>query len=203
MLDRPRYGVFVPSDITALLQRWSAGDTAAIDDLLPLVYDDLRRLARRNFRRERPDHTLAATALVHEAYLRLAGQQRQTIENRAQFFYMSGEIMRRILIDHARRHRAAKRGGVAAKVELDEALLASEEKQEEWLAVHEALTRFAAIDPARTRIVELRYFAGFTVEEIADLEGRPLISVKRDWVIARTWLQRALTETNIGPAALE
>jgi RNA polymerase sigma factor (TIGR02999 family) len=193
----------VPSDITSLLKRWSAGDAAAIDDLLPLVYDDLRRLARRNFQRERPDHTLAATALVHEAYLRLAGQQRQTMENRAQFFYMSGEIMRRVLIDHARRHRAAKRGGAAAKVELDEAFMVSEQKQEEWLAVHEALEKFAVIDPARTRIVELRYFAGFTVEEIAELEGRPLTAVKRDWAVARTWLHRALTEAKLGSAALE
>ena len=193
----------MPSEITLLIKRWTAGDSTALDDLFPLVYEDLHGLARRKFNDERPDHTLAATALVHEAYLRLAGQQRQTMENRAQFFYMSAEIMRRILIDHARRHRAARRGGTAVKLELDEALLASEDKQEQWLAVNEALDRFAVIDPARARIVELRYFAGFTVEEIASLEGRSLTAVKGDWAIARSWLHRALSEVEHGFTALD
>lgn len=191
------------SDITVLLQRWSSGDHSAVDELLPLVYDDLRQLARRNVRMERQDHTLAATALVHEAFVKLAGQNRLNLENRAQFFYISGQMMRRVLIDHARRHKSAKRGGAAAKVELDEAFMAPEERQEEWLAVDEALEKFSAIDPRRARLVELRYFAGFTVEEIAEMESRSVATVKRDWAIARSWLHRALSEAEVGRTTLD
>lgn len=191
------------TDITNLLQRWSSGDTAAIDDLLPLVYDDLKRLARFSVRRERQDHTLGATAPVNEAYLRLTEQSPLNAENRAQFFYMSAQTMRRVLIDYARRRKSDKRGGGAAKLEFDEAFMAPVSKQEEWIAVDEALVKFAEIDAARANLVELRYFAGFTVEEIAELQGRSLSSVKRDWAIARSWLHKALTETAQGPVPLD
>jgi len=182
------------NDITSLLRRWSGGDDSAVDELLPLVYTDLRQLAQRSVRLEREGHTLSATALVNEAYLRLTGENRFAMENRAQFFHLTARIMRSVLIDYARRRRSGKRGGRFAKIEFDEAFMAPVEKQEEWLAVDLALERFAALDPARAQLVELRYFAGFTLEEVAELEGCSLATVKRDWALARGWLRRELSE---------
>ena len=146
--------------VTELLVNWSNGDQEALNKLIPLVYDELHKLARRYLRRERPDHTLQTTALVHEAYLKLVDQREANWENRAQFFAVAAQLMRRLLVDYARRHRASKRGGDLFKLSLDEALVSSEEKDAELLALDEAIDRLAAIDPQQSRVVELRVFSG-------------------------------------------
>ena len=179
-------------DITLLLQQVSSGDPEALSRLVPLVYDELHRLAAYHLRHERSNHTLQATALVHEAYLRLVDQRRVDWKNRSHFFGVAAHLMRRILLMHARDHGAAKRGGSVQKISLDDAVLFSKEKSAELVALDELLNRLAAIDPQQGRVVELRFFAGLSVEETAELMGISTATVKRDWAMAKAWLAREL-----------
>lgn len=190
-----------PADVTGLLVAWGAGDRAAGEQLLPAVYAELRRQAARAMRRENPDHTLQATALVHEAYLRLVDQRRVEWRNRTHFFGVAAHMMRRILVDHARGRQAAKRGGAAQRLALSDAVAdaciagAHQDGGEglDVLALHEALERLAMLDPDQARLVELRYFGGLTIEETADALGVSPATVKREWTIARSWLRRELS----------
>jgi RNA polymerase sigma factor (TIGR02999 family) len=179
------------STVTRLLADLHAGRTGAFDELLPLVYDELRSLAVAQLRRERPDHTLQATALVHEAYLRLVGQTESTYGGRAHFMSVAALAMRRILTDYARRRQAAKREA-GRQVTLDDEAAASEDRDEEIVAVDEALERLAALSVRQARVVELRYFVGFTIEETAAALEISVATAKRDWVAAKSWLQREL-----------
>jgi RNA polymerase sigma factor (TIGR02999 family) len=173
--------------------QWSEGDAAALQQLFPLVYDELRQLARRRLRGEHRDHTLAPTALVHEVFLRLVDHRRATWENRAQFFAVAAQLMRRILVDYARARRARKRGGSATRVSLDSAGdLPAPVGAVDVLAIDEAVTNLAAHDADQARIVELRFFAGLSVEEIAHVLQRSPRTVKREWRLARAWLYREL-----------
>ena len=182
-----------PGEITGLLKNSRSGDRAALDRLLPLIYDELRGLAASQLRRERPDHTLQATALVHEVYLRLVEQHSVDWRNRAHFFALAAEMMRRILVNHAQQHHAQKRGGHDTKLALDEAIsLAGEERPIDWLLLDEALKRLTALDPRQGRIVELRFFGGLTVEEVAEVLGVSEITVKREWRLAKAWLHQAM-----------
>lgn len=175
--------------ITASLLELSAGDQTAAARMLPLVYDELHRLAVNHMRRERrPDHTLQPTALVHEAYIRLIDQTRVNWKSRAHFFAMAGEIMRRILVDHARRHYAEKRGGAETRISLDDAGLFGQDRDVEVVAVDEALFDLARLDPQQSRIVELRFFAGLTLDETAEVLRISRSSVQREWNMARAWL---------------
>lgn len=180
------------SDITGLLLAWRAGDRSALDRLFPLVYDELRRIAHRQLGRERSDHTLGTTALVHEGYLRLVDQTRARWEDRAHFFAVAARAMRRILVDYARRHRAAKRGG--ARVSLDDATLLADERADTLVALDEALTRLTDVDERLGRVVECRFFGGLTEEETAEALGVTARTVRRDWVKAKGWLYHALRE---------
>jgi RNA polymerase sigma factor (TIGR02999 family) len=180
-------------DLTGLLLAWSRGDEAALEELMPLVYADLRRMAARQLRHERSEHSLAPTALVHELYLRLIDQRRVTWQNRAQFFAIAARLMRRVLVDHARSRHARKRGGSMAVLSLDEAgELAAEQAILDVLVVDAALGRLAALDPDQARIVELRFFGGLTIEEMAPVLGRSTRTIKREWRLARAWLHREL-----------
>ena len=186
-------------DVTQLLVRWSEGDAGALERLLPLVYGELRRIASNQLRHERPDHTLAPTALVHELYFRLVDQSRTSWQNRAHFFGLAAQLMRRILVDHARAQQAEKRGGSITRISLDEMLAEDAEPSGEdagaaadVLAIDDALERLAALDPDQARIVELRFFGGLTVEETASVLKRSPRTVKREWRLARAWLYRAL-----------
>jgi RNA polymerase sigma-70 factor (ECF subfamily) len=174
-------------DVTALLKAMNRGDTTASEKLLPLVYGELHRLAKSYMRRERSDHTLQPTALINEAYLRLAHDSTDW-QSRAHFIGIAANVMRRVLIDHARSHNAGIRGGGLQKLELDEDLIASEDKSLELLALDEALARLEKENPRRAKVVELRYFAGLSIEEIAHILGIAPRSVKRDWAVARAWL---------------
>ena len=178
--------------VTELLVNWSNGDQEALNKLIPLVYDELHKLASRYLRRERPDHTLQTTALVHEAYLKLVNQREANWENRVQFFAVAAQLMRRILVDYARRHRASKRGGDVYKLSLEEALLPSKEKDAELLALDEALDRLAAIDSQQSRVVELRVFAGLSLEETAQALNISPRTVRREWSMAKAWLHRQI-----------
>ena len=180
------------SDVTLLLKRLSEGDKSVLHQLVPVVYGELRRLASSYMRHERPDHTLQTTALVHEAYLQLVGQERAHWGNRGQFFGVAAQLMRRILVDHARAHNAAKRGGISSKFSLDEAMVMAKERGGDLLAIEELLTRLAAIDPQQARVVELRFFAGLSVEETAQALAISDRTVKRDWAMAKAWIQREL-----------
>src|SRR5690349_4589379 len=171
--------------VTQLLANWSQGNLQARDALMPLVYDELRKLAASYLRRERSDHTLQATALVHEAYLRLVEQDNVNWQNRHHFFGAAANLMRRILVDHARAHVAEKRGSGIARVPLTEAIAMSQQQPAELLALDESLTRLAALDPQQGRIVELRVFAGLSVEETAEVLGISPATVKRDWAVAK------------------
>ena len=183
----------VPESITELLLQWKAGDQAAIERLMPLVYDELRRLAVRYLRRERANHTLQPTALINEAYLRLVDQQKVEWQGRAQFYGLAARVMRNILVDHARNHQAAKRGGQQFRVSLDVDHPAGDAKPAiEFIAVHEALERLAAIDPQKAQIVELRFFGGLSIEETAEVLDVGHATVERDWKMARAWLGREL-----------
>ncbi len=181
-------------DVTQLLVNWSNGDQAALDKLLPLVNAELRQLARRYMRRENPGHTLQTSALVNEAYLRLIDQKHVQWQNRAHFFGIAAQLMRRILIDHARSHHYAKRGGGAIKVSLDEAAAVTEARAAELLAVDEALEKLTAMDARKGRIVELRFFGGLTEEETAEVMGISTPTVQREWRAAKAWLRRMLME---------
>jgi RNA polymerase sigma factor (TIGR02999 family) len=178
-------------DITGLLQKWSVGDRQALDDLLPLLYRELRGLAASYIRRERKDHTLQATALVHEAYLRMVDQTQVQSQSRTQFFAIAANLMRQILVQHARRHRAAKRGG-GNKVELNDAVAAVEQPGCDLIALDQALDKLAELDPRQARIVELRFFGGLTEEEIAGVLAISLATVQRDWRIAKALLTHEL-----------
>lgn len=180
------------SDLTGLLLRWSKGDPGAVESLLPLVYAELRRIADRHMRRERDGQTLTPTALVHELYLRLIDQRHASWENRAHFFAIAANLMRRILVDHARARHAQKRGGAATVVSIGEAGEIRAPGGADVLAIDEALERLACRDPDQARIVELRFFAGLTVEETAHVLRRSPRTVKREWRLARAWLFRAL-----------
>jgi RNA polymerase sigma-70 factor, ECF subfamily len=177
--------------VTQLLKQ-PRQDQNAVDELVPLLYTELRRLASHYLRRERVGHTLQATALVNEAYLRLADQRDVEWKNRGHFFGVAAQLMRRILVDHARRHQASKRGGPAQKLSLDEALAVSRGRESQLVELDAALTRLAALDPQQCRIVELRYFAGMTIEEIAPVLGISPRTVKREWAMAKAWLGREL-----------
>lgn len=187
------------ADITGLLTAWQAGDERALNDLLPVVYDELRRQARRALRREAEGHTLQPTALVHEAYLRLIDQRRAQWASRTQFFAVSAQLMRRILVDHARARRRAKRGGGAAQVTLTDVAASegstvdTDATAVDTLDLDEALTRFAALDPGKARLVELRYFAGLSIPEAAVALGVSPATVGREWAVARAWLRRELS----------
>ena len=178
--------------ITALLVRWRDGDRAALEQLMPLVYEELRRLAQHYLRGERSEHTLQSTALVHEAYLRLAGDHPPYWQNRAHFFAIAARIMRRILVDHARLRIADKRGVGACRVQLDESLALSKQTDLDVLELDRALSELAGLDEQQSRIVELRFFGGLSVEDTSDVLGISPATVKRDWVTARAWLYRAL-----------
>jgi len=182
-----------PEDVTALLARWSRGDSDALDALMPIIYAECRRIAARQLALERRDHSLDPTALVHELYLRLVDQQRASWENRAQFFGVAARLMRRVLVDHARARHAEKRGGDAVFVSLDAAADTPDDSHvADVLAIDEALERLAAHDPEQVQIVELRYFAGLTVEETARVVGRSSRTVKREWRLAKAWLYQEL-----------
>ena len=181
-------------EITQLLAEWSDGNQSALDELYPLVYDELHRLARRYMSRERKGHTLQTTALINEAYVRLVGQKDVVWANRSHFFAISAQIMRRILIDHARRHAYAKRGGGARQVSLEEAAtVVMPDQSGELLRLDEALKSLAEMDPRRSQVVELRYFGGLNNEEIAGVLRISENTVTRDWNMARAWLYQQLT----------
>jgi RNA polymerase sigma factor (TIGR02999 family) len=179
--------------ITDLLLQASGGDAAAIDRLLPVVYDQLHRIAHRALQGERSGHTLGTTGLVHEAYLKLVDQTRVGWRDRAHFFAVAALAMRRILVDYARRHRRAKRGGGASVVTLDEGVVSLDERAENLVALDEALTRLSELNPRLSRVVECRFFGGLTEEEIAEALGVTTRTVKRDWAKARGWLYQELT----------
>jgi len=179
-------------DVTQLLKQLSNGNQDVLAELIPQVYDELRRLAAYHLRQERSNHTLQATALVHEAYLRLVDQRHVDWKNRSHFFGVAAHLMRRILLMHARQHHAAKRGGSAQKISLDEAVIFTRERSAELLALDELLIRLAELDPQQARIVELRFFGGLSVEETADLLGISSATVKRDWAMAKAWLAREM-----------
>jgi RNA polymerase sigma-70 factor (ECF subfamily) len=180
------------TQITRLLNDWSNGDQAALDQLLPLVYEELRRLAHHYMRQERAGHTLQTTALVNEAYLRLADCEWMRWQDRAHFFAVSAQLMRRILVDHARTRRRLKRGGGATKVSLGASGVMSPQRSEELLALDEALTRLAAVDPRKSRVVELRLFGGLDNNEVAAVLKISINTVTRDWNMAAAWLRREL-----------
>jgi RNA polymerase sigma factor (TIGR02999 family) len=181
-----------PQDVTNLLVRWGSGDREALDALTPLVYNELRRLAKAYLRRERPDHTLDGTALVHEAYLRLIDQRNVEWHSRNHFFALAAQLIRRILVDHARAKVAAKRGGLSVKLPLDEALSPADEKDLNLITLDDALEALAKADPQQSRIVELRYFAGLTIEQTADVVQVSPATVKRDWTTAKAFLKREM-----------
>ena len=178
--------------VTELLVRWREGDRRALDELMPLVYDELHPLAARRMRGERPGHTLQTSALVNEAYLRLAGHDQMQWQNRAHFFAIAAQAMRRVLVDHARRRGGLKRGGGAHKVDLDQALVVSPERAAEVVALDDALARLAEIAPRKSQLVELRFFGGLSIEEAAEVLGVSPGTIMRDWTLAKAWLRRAV-----------
>jgi RNA polymerase sigma-70 factor, ECF subfamily len=184
-----------PKEVTQLLVDWSGGDQAAFDKLVPLVYEELHRLARRYMGREQAGHTLQTTALVNEAYLRLVDQKRMRWQNRAHFFAIAAQMMRRILVDYARKRRYAKRGGDQLRVSLAEAEGLSQERAADVVALDEALESLAEIDPQQARVVELRFFGGLTIEETAEVLGLSRDMVNREWSTARAWLYREMSKT--------
>jgi len=181
------------SPVTRLLIRWREGDPQALEDLMPLVYDELRRLAHHYLQRERPEHTLQSTALVHEAYLRLAGQNPPQWQNRAHFFGIAAHLMRQILVEYARGHSAAKRGGSACKLTLDDVVLLTPQVDVDVVDLDRALTELSELDVQQGRIVELRFFGGLTIEDTSEVLGISPATVKRDWITARAWLHRAIS----------
>lgn len=185
-----------PQDISQLLRAWGAGDQTALDRLMPLVYDELRRMAERYMNRQPAGHTLQTTALIHEAYLRLVNQQEMHWQNRAHFFGVAAKAMRSILVDYARTRQAFKRGGAARQVTLDEAAAVSTAPTAELVALDDALQRLAAFDQRKCQVVEMRYFGGLTVEETAAVLQVSPETVARDWRLARTWLLRELSKTD-------
>jgi RNA polymerase sigma factor (TIGR02999 family) len=182
-----------PHSVTALLLDWSNGNKESLDKLIPVVYHELRRQAARHLRRERREHTLQTTGLIHEAYLRLVDQKNVRWQNRAHFFGIAAKLMRQILVDHARKNQAAKRGGMDIKLSLEEVTLVSEGRDMNLMDLDAALTTLATIDPRKGRIVELRYFGGLTMDETAEVLGVSLATAKHDWSMAKAWLRRELS----------
>lgn len=183
-------------DLTELLRAWNGGDGAALDELLPIVYDELRQQAARHLKRQPAGHTLRPTALVHEAYLRLAGSPSSSWQSRAHFFAVAGQVMRAVLVDHARARQAAKRGGDASPVTLENVADSADgtANSVDVLALDEALRRLADVDKQKCRVVELRYFTGLTIEETAEALNLSTATVKREWTAARAWLKRELSD---------
>jgi RNA polymerase sigma factor (TIGR02999 family) len=188
-----------PTDVTSLLKRYSHGDQEALAELIPQIYDELRRLASCYLRSERIDHTLQTTALVHEAYLRLVDQSEVEWINRNHFFGVAAQMMRRILVDYARKHVSFKRGGSCARISLEQAAVFSRERPRELIAVDELLTRLAAVDPQGSRIVELRFFAGLSLEETAEVTGFSTAKVRREWSATKAWLTREMARLTDEP----
>jgi RNA polymerase sigma factor (TIGR02999 family) len=183
-----------PQEVTQLLVDWSHGNKAALDQLMPLVYKELRRLASGYLRRERHNHTLQSAALVNEAYLRLADYSNLRWQDRAQFFGLAAQLMRRILIDHARSHHYAKRGAGARKVSLDEVAVLSEERASDLVALDDALTSLAALDPRKSQVVELRFFGGLNIEESAEVLKVSSMTIQREWRWAKAYLHREMSK---------
>lgn len=183
-----------PQEITELLEAWGKGDRSALDKLFPIVHAELRRIAQRQMNQERDGHTLQATALVNEAYLRLAGQQGFEWHNRAHFFAVSAQVMRHVLIDYARAHARDKRGGGMIQVDLDDADVIAGQPAEHYIALDEALCFLEQVDPQKGRIVELRYFGGLSIEETAELLDISPRTVRREWQRSKAWLYRLITE---------
>jgi RNA polymerase sigma factor (TIGR02999 family) len=186
------------ADVTNLLIDWNQGDQSALDRLIPVVYDELHRLAARCISREGPGHTLQSTAVVHEAYLKLVDQQRVHWQNRTQFFAVAAQLIRRILVDHARTAKAYKRGGAARKISLDENIGVMDSRDLDLVALDDAMAALAQFDPQQSRVIELRFFAGLTIEETAEALGISPATVKRDWVTARAWLFNELNRAKAG-----
>jgi RNA polymerase sigma factor (TIGR02999 family) len=182
-----------PQNVTQLLVEGSKGNKEALDQLLPIVYDELRRQAARYLRQELPGHTLQTTALIHEAYIRLIDQRNVQWQNRAQFFGIAAQLMRRILVDHARTKKRAKRGGSNLRVSLNEALAATKGSEVDLIALDQALDKLAEIDPQQSRVVELRFFSGLSVAETAEVLDISPATVKRDWSVAKAWLYREIS----------
>jgi RNA polymerase sigma factor (TIGR02999 family) len=182
------------NEVTRLLVAWSNGDQAALEQLTPLVYSELHRLAHQRLGRERKGHTLQTTALVHEAYLRLIDQKEVRWQNRAHFFAIAAQMMRRILVDYARSRSVAKRGGDARQVSLDEAMEVSGERAADVIALDEALKSLSELDQRKSRIIELRFFGGLSIEETAEVLGVSPGTVMRDWTFAKAWLQREISK---------
>lgn len=182
-----------PGEITRLLVEYRTGRAAAADSLIPLVYAELRRIAAAQMRKERPDHSLQPTALVHEAYMRLIDQREKNWQNRAHFFAVAAHLMRLILVDHARKHRAVKHGGDVRRVPMEHIQLSSEKDYDDLIALDDALNKLAERDPRMVRVIELRYFADLSVEETAEVLQVSTKTVKRDWQLARPWLHAELT----------
>jgi RNA polymerase sigma factor (TIGR02999 family) len=182
----------LPDDVTQLLIKWSRGDKAALDELMPVIHSELRRLARRYMAKERPGHTLQTTALINEAYLRLVDQQSVQWQDRAHFFAVAAQVMRHILVDHARKYQSDKRGAGAQKLALDDVAVANRERAAELVALDEALENLAAMDQRQSQIVELRFFGGLTVDETAGVMKLAPITVMREWRLAKAWLRNAI-----------
>lgn len=185
-----------PAEVTELLRRWSRGDVAARESLVPLVYDELRRLARYYLASQRSDHTMQSTAIVHEAYLRLAGRDNVHWENRGHFFAVAAQLMRRILVDHARKRNAAKRGGAQVTLLVDEAVEPSSQRELDLVALDDALKALAELDARQSRIVELRFFGGLSIEDTSRLLEISPATVKREWSTARAWLYAEISGRN-------
>lgn len=188
----PAMKTLAVENLTELLGEWRAGDKAALDRLMPLVYDELRRIAHRYVQHERSGHTLQTSALVNEAYLRFAGQRKVDWQNRSHFFAVTAQVMRHILIDHARRRRYAKHGGEVRQVPIEDAAAMSLQRASELIALEEALDELAKFDQRKSRVVELRYFGGLSLEETAEVLDISLMTVRRDWRAAKAWLYRRM-----------
>ena len=183
----------LPQEITQLLMNWSQGDKAALDQLVPLVYPELRRLAKRHMNREDPAHTLQTSALINEAYLKLVDQQNVEWQNRAHFFAVAAQVMRHILVDHARTRNYAKRGGGAPKLPLDEAAALTEQRAGQLIALDDALRDIAALDERKSQIIELRFFGGLSLDETAEVMEISPSTVQREWRAAKAWLHHTMT----------
>jgi len=196
MLESPlMMATLSAGNLTSLLIEWQEGDPTALDRLTPLVYDELRRIAHRYVRRERNGHTLETTALVNEAYVRLAGSKNIAWENRSHFFAATAQVMRHVLIDHARKRLYAKRGGDIQHVPLDDAVSqVTSQRADELIVLNEALDELAKLDPRKARVVEMRYFAGLSLEETAEVLNISLMTVRRDWRAAKAWLFRRMKD---------
>lgn len=194
MLEFDAMNALMADDLTEMLLEWSEGDKAALNRLMPLVYDEIRRIAHRYVQRERDGHTLQTSALVNEAYLRLAGQQSVDWQNRAHFFGVTAQVMRHILIDHARRRRYVKHGGEVRVIPISEAAEMSMQRASELIALDEALEELSKLDQRKSRVVELRYFGGLSLEETAEVLQVSLMTVRRDWRAAKAWLYKAMKD---------